>query len=155
MPKLIIDEYDPELPLDEIDISPGNVRKSGQTKGLKELADNIAKFGLFQPVTVFFKDDRYKLLVGQRRYLACELLRWTTIPAFIIKPLNTKTQTIVSFGENVHRRELPYEDSIQACNKLYNQYTGTKKQRIEKITKDLGITFFRRHLSDNESPFLV
>lgn len=137
---LIIKEFDPHLPIDKIDIAPTNVRISGQTKGLDDLIDSIKKFGLIQPVTVFSKGERYNLIVGQRRLLACKALGWEDIPAFIIRPINEKTQTIVSFGENIHRTRLPYEDSIQACDKLYNQYTGNKKQRIQKISKDLGIS---------------
>lgn len=140
--RLEIDDYEPELPMDQIDIAAGNVRISRQTKGLDELKASIKKFGLFQPVTVFEKDDRYKLLVGQRRFLACKELGWETVPAFIIKPLTSKVQTIVSFGENVHRKQLPYEDSVQACDKLYKMYKGTKKERVRNISTDLGISEF-------------
>jgi len=138
--QLEIKHFEPKLPIDEIDLSEDNVRISRQKTGLKDLKENIEKFGLFQPVTVFAKGSSYKLLVGQRRLLACRELDWDTIPAFIIKPMNAKTRTIISFGENVHRRKLPYEDSIQACDKLYAEYTGTKKSRVEQISKDLGIT---------------
>ncbi len=139
---LTIDHFEPELPIGEIDVADTNVRKTGQTKGLDELMDSIKEFGLFQPVTVFAKGTRYKLLVGQRRYLACRKLGWTTIPAFIVKSMSEKNQTIVSFGENVHRNKLPYEDSIQVCNKLYDEYSGTKKARVKKIAEDLGISTY-------------
>lgn len=138
--QLTIDRYVSKLDMDKIDVAETNVRTSGQTKGLDDLKNSIKEFGLFQPVTVFVKGNRFKLLVGQRRFLACKELGWDTIPAFVVKPLSEKNQTIVSFGENVHRRKLPYEDSIQVCNKLYEEYAGTKKDKIKKIAKDLGIS---------------
>lgn len=143
--QLEIDEFNDELPMDQIDLATTNVRITGKRKGLEDLKESIKRFGLFQPVTVFEKDGRYKLLVGQRRFVACKELGWETISAFIIRPLSSKIQTIVSFGENVHRRSLPYEDSIQACDKLYGQYTGGKNERVKKIAKDLGISIYLVH----------
>ena len=138
--KLEIQNYDPKLPMDLIDIADTNARITRQTVGLDDLKDSIKTHGLFQPVTVFEKDGRFKLLVGQRRFLACTELNWDNIPAFIVRPLSIKAQTIVSFGENVHRKQLPYEDSIQVCDKLYDEYTGSKKLRVENIANDLGIS---------------
>jgi len=141
--KLVIEEYEPELPVKKIDISKYNVRISGSRKGLEELKESIKKFGLFQPITVVAKGDRYDVLVGQRRYLAFKELNLPTIPAFIIKPLDSITSTIVSFGENVLRQKLPYENSIEVCNKLFKEYKGTKKEKIAKIVKDLGLTNYQ------------
>lgn len=141
--ELDLRNFENELDMSLIDIAEDNVRKSGQERGLQDLADSISKYGLLQPVTVFLKDGRYKLLVGQRRFLACKKIGWTTIPAFIIGGLNSKIKTIVSYSENAHRTKLPYEDSVQACSKLFDHYTGSKKERIEKIRKDLGITEYQ------------
>ena len=54
---------------------PGNVRKTGVTEGLEELAASIASHGLLQPLMVR-KDKRGKFAViaGQRRLLALQSL---------------------------------------------------------------------------------
>jgi len=138
-----IKKFVPHLKLSLIDVAVDNVRKTGLKKGLDELIDSIDSFGLLQPITVFPKDGRYKVLVGQRKFLACNELNWTSVPAFIIGNLSSRTKTIVSYSENAHRQQLPYEDSVQACNKLFDQYTGNKKDRIEKIQRDLGISKYQ------------
>lgn len=138
--KIRIKEYKDDIPIDEIEISSENVRTSGAIEGLEDLMENIKEFGLIQPVTVFKKGDRYQLLVGQRRFRACKALRKKSIPAFIIHPMDKTTRTIISYGENVHRKNLPYEDSIQVCNKLFKEYQGTPKSKVKHISKDLGIS---------------
>jgi len=124
----------------QIEISSYNVRSTRPEKKLKDLEDSIKKFGLFQPITVFKQGKKYMVLVGQRRFLAFQNLDRKTIPAFIIKPLDSPTKTIVSFGENILRQKLPYEDAIKVCDKLYNEYHGSKKEKVGKLAKDLGIS---------------
>jgi len=85
------------------------------------------------------KGQRYKLVVGQRRLLAFQSLGRDTIPAIIVKPIGVRGQRIVSFGENIHRRKLPYDDTIKVCEELYKETTGSKFQRVQKIAESLGI----------------
>jgi ParB family chromosome partitioning protein len=129
-----------QLSLDLIDIAESNVRKTRQKAGLEELKTSIETIGLIHPIIVVEKDGRFKLIVGQRRYLAFSELGKNEIPAIIINPIGTTTQKIASFGENIHRRRLPYNDTIQICDELYNSLSGEKFERIESIAKTLGIS---------------
>ena len=76
--------FNRELPIDQIDLSPDNVRKTKVGVGLEELKASIQKIGLIQPIIVMRSGDRYKLIVGQRRWEACKALGKTTIPALIV-----------------------------------------------------------------------
>jgi len=140
MTLIILKDYAPELSLDKIEIAPENVRKTRPKTGLQDLKSNIEKYGLIQPIIVIQKGSRYKLVVGQRRYLAFKELGRTTIPALIIKAVDSTTQTIVSFGENLQRKKLPYEDTIRVCDLLYKEYRGSPPEKIKKISKNLGIS---------------
>jgi ParB/RepB/Spo0J family partition protein len=137
--EVVIRDFNPKVPLSLIDLAEGNVRHSQQRAGLEALKSSIEKFGLIHPVIVIPKGGRYMLLVGQRRLLAFQSLKRTTIPAIIIEPMNLKGQRIVSFGENIHRRKLPYDDTIRVCDELYKETKGSKFQRIQKIAEQLGI----------------
>lgn len=139
MKTVIIEDYVSNLPIDKIDVDPHNVRTIKQTSGLKELMASIEKYGLIQPVIVIKKGERFKLIVGQRRKLAFETLKRKTIPALIIKSLDSNVKTIVSYGENLLRKSLPYEDTIKVVNELFKSYKGTKAKRIKQIHEDLGI----------------
>jgi ParB/RepB/Spo0J family partition protein len=93
--------------------------------------------------------EKYELVVGQRRYLAFEELGKKKIPTIVIGELDPETKKIVSFSENIHRRKLPYNDTIAVCAYLFQQYSGSKKKKIEEVAKDLGInpSLVARYLS--------
>jgi len=124
-----------DLPLDEIDISISNVRKSNLEEGIEELANSIRKIGVQQPIVVFRKGDRYELIIGQRRYLACKKIGKIKIPALITAIKNKTEATIVSFSENIHRLDLEYRDKMQVAIELLN-----KLGSINKVAEYLGIS---------------
>ena len=129
------------IPLDQIQIAGENVRHTNQNKDLTKLQESINKFGIIQPVVVIKEGSKYKLIVGQRRLLAFQQLKKPSIPALVIEPLNHTLRQIVSFGENMHRKKLPYIDTIELCKTLYDSYKSMSKQkRINNIAKDLGLS---------------
>lgn len=141
MQQIIIKEFVPDLPLNQIDIAEENVRKSKQKVGIDDLKSSIQQFGLIHPVVVVAKDDgRYDLIVGQRRYIAFTDLQRTTIPALVIHSVKSTTKRIASFAENIRRRNLPYEDTILLCEQLYEEFKGTKAQKIKQIAKVLALS---------------
>jgi ParB/RepB/Spo0J family partition protein len=130
------------VPLSQIEIANSNVRKTKQAVGLEELKSSIQKMGLIQPVVLIEKGkaEKYRLIVGQRRLLAFQELGKTEIPAIIIATIDPTTERVVSFGENIHRRALPYDDTIKVCDALFENSSGEKYERIESISKALGIS---------------
>jgi len=94
------------LKLDEIDVSLSNVRKSNLEEGIDELANSIREIGVQQPVVVHKKGQRYQLIIGQRRYLACKRVGKTEIPAVITKVADDTDALVKSFSENIHRLDL-------------------------------------------------
>lgn len=136
------------LPLDKIDISISNVRKSNLEEGIKELANSIRKIGVQQPIVVFRKGDRYELIIGQRRYLACKKIGKMKIPALITAIKNKTEATIASFSENIHRLDLEYRDKMQVAIELMNklgsinkvaEYLGVSSQTVRNYTGYAGV----------------
>ncbi|HCX30141.1 MAG TPA: hypothetical protein DHU55_10285, partial [Blastocatellia bacterium] len=86
-----------EVPLDEINISHDNVRRSNATKDLDELAASIKTHGLLQPIILIgeFGKPPYELISGQRRYLAHEKLRRRKIRAVFAASDLSKTEAVV------------------------------------------------------------
>ncbi|MCJ7587397.1 MAG: ParB/RepB/Spo0J family partition protein [Candidatus Aminicenantes bacterium] len=123
------------LPLDKIDISVSNVRKSNLEEGIDELANSIREIGVQQPVVVFQKEDRYELLIGQRRLLACKKLGLREIPALITIVKDETDATIKSFSENIHRLELEYRDKMQVATELLNKFSS-----VNKVAEHLGVS---------------
>jgi len=127
-------EYE-EIPINKIFVSKANVRTRQVEAGLDQLAANIRRVGLLHPIIVFRTDDKYELIVGQRRYLACKKLGWDKIPALITGPIDETKGRIMSLSEGIHRRELPHADLIDAIEALYMKYGSPKL-----IAEELGIT---------------
>lgn len=123
------------LPLDKIDISEHNVRRSKVEKGIDELAESIREIGVQQPVMVFPKGDRYELIIGQRRYLACKQLGEKEIPAVITRTRTATEAAIASFSENIHRLDLDYRDKMEVAIRLYS-----KLGSVDKVAKRLGVS---------------
>ena len=131
-----------EIEVEKIDVAEENVRKTDLQNGLPELVESIKSLGLIQPVVLLPQQgDRYRLIVGQRRLLAFRELHWPKIPALIIEsPITPDEARLISFGENIHRRKLPYSDTIKICDYLFTKFPGSKGQKIEKIALRLNIS---------------
>ena len=123
------------VPLDEIEVSDINVRKTAVNTDIDSLAENMRKNGLLQPVVVLQEDGLYKLIIGQRRFLAAKKLGWEKINALVLGQIDPIKATILSMSENIHRRELPYRDMVNACDVLYDEYHD-----IHLIADELGVS---------------
>jgi ParB family chromosome partitioning protein len=125
-----------EIPVDKIYISEANVRRRKVKVGLDELKDSIRRIGLLQPIIVFQKEDKYELIVGQRRFLAVKELGWEKIPALVTSPPSDVAEgKIASLSENIHRKELPRRDIIDACDYLYAKYGSARA-----VAEELGVS---------------
>ena len=88
-----------EIKLSDIELSSNNVRHmdAPTNEGIEELAASIKKHGLLQPVVLVGTDDSpkpYKLIAGQRRFLAHKFLKAETIKAVFAGNLD-KTNIIL------------------------------------------------------------
>jgi ParB family chromosome partitioning protein len=145
--KIMVEEHkiikreikDVELGL--IEISPEhNVRTEKQRANLEELKTSIKRIGLIHPIILIHKNGHYELLAGQRRFLAYQSLGEKTIPSIIINGLDSLSKKILSFTENIQRKDLPYGDTIKVCDELFKSYKGSEKERISKISKEIGVS---------------
>ena len=128
-----------EIPISEIIISKLNVRKNLQSgtedSTLDDLAKSIFERGLINAITVLDKNEKYELIVGQRRYLACQLLGWKTIPAIVRTNLKDIDARILSLIENVHRADLHPTDKARAYQQIY-ETLGT----YTRVSKETGVS---------------
>jgi len=140
------------LHLDKIDIGVSNVRKRQLKKGLGELKASIEDIDLQQPIVVIPKGERYDLVIGQRRYLACQELGWTEIPAIIRRDLGPTEARIASFSENIHRLELDYRDKMEAATGLLDRLGS-----VAEVARRLGVSIqtVRNYLGYQAVPELI
>src|SRR5262249_48462821 len=80
------DAEEREVSVAEID-PQDNIRKHFDQEALQVLADNIAANGLLKPITVYYdpQTKRYRLIGGERRWRAHQMLGRKTIRARVLK----------------------------------------------------------------------
>ncbi len=99
------DEVSSDIPLDRIDTNPEQPRRVFDETELRRLADSIEQHGVLQPVVVRRADDRYELVVGERRWRASRLAGLETIPA-VVADIAPPDRLAVALVENVQRHDL-------------------------------------------------
>jgi ParB/RepB/Spo0J family partition protein len=126
-------------PINDIPISqiiPGkNDRTTFDESGLRELAESIKEHGLIQPITVRSSKGgkHFEIIAGERRFRACKLLGWQTIPA-IVTDLKDQEASAITLAENIARKSLDPID--EAC--AYQTRIESFGWSIEDLSKYAG-----------------
>jgi ParB family chromosome partitioning protein len=145
------------LAINKIKIDEWNVRTSDKEKGIEELADSILQYGLLQPVVVFEEDDKFNLIIGQRRLRAFKELvkrghsQFQKIPSVILaeKP-DEESAKIWSLSENIHRVELNRANIVEVISYLYKKYNNSPKKVAKILGKSVGFVY--DHLKIQDAP---
>jgi ParB family chromosome partitioning protein len=87
--------------------------RSGLLSDIRELADSIHENGLLQPLVVRPVDNQFEIIAGNRRYKACQSLKWKKIACHIVE-LDDKRSFEFSLIENVQRQTLSVIEEAKA-----------------------------------------
>jgi ParB family chromosome partitioning protein len=94
-----------EVDIEDIYPNPFQPRKNFSQEKIKELANSLKESGLIQPVVVYKKENKYYLIVGERRLRAAQYLKWKTIP-IIIREYTNDEIAVNALIENIQREDL-------------------------------------------------
>ncbi len=127
-----------DVPLTDIDISGLNVRHQDILTDIDELKASIKKYGLLQPVVLLgeFGKPKYKLISGQRRYVAHVQLGLPAVRAIFEQGLDDTQVIIHSLVENMQRLDLDYIDTAKAITCLYKTYGNDER----KVAEETGLS---------------
>lgn len=128
---------DDQSNLREIDVAdiypnPFQPRKDFNEDSIRELADSINESGLIQPISVYHQDDRYFLIVGERRWRAAQMLRWRRIPA-IVRELDIDEVMVNALVENIQREDLNPVETAQGIEVLMEKNSLTQEEAAAKL----------------------
>ena len=118
-----------EIRLDELVIGKAQARNFQTGQGIEDLANSIEVQGLLQPILVCAATERgkWEILIGQRRYLAYQMLNLPTITAGIIdERVDIGEAKAISITENLLRHALSGPDLKDGIVYLYNRYGSVK-----------------------------
>ena len=130
-----------EIPLGMVKPSPMNPRKTFDDEAVKELAANIERQGLLQPITVRPCVGGYEIVCGERRYRAFSLLkakddvagiqnRFQFIPS-LVRAMSDEDAFEAMITENLQRQDVdPMEEAF-----AFGQLIGKGKTAEELALK--------------------
>lgn len=122
------------LPLDLIDESPTNPRKTFDQKTIEELAASIKTRGLIHPVTARPVGTRYELVVGERRRRASVLAKLDEIQAFV-RDLSDGDVVEMQLIENAQREDVPPLEEADGYKLLVETRGYTAEEIAAKVSK--------------------
>jgi ParB family transcriptional regulator, chromosome partitioning protein len=121
-----------EIDVDNIYPNPYQPRKKFSAERIKELADSLNESGLIQPVVVYKNEDKFFLMVGERRWRAAQYLNWKKIPA-IIKDLSQDEIIVGALVENIQREDLNAIEVAEGIEVLIKEMDLTQEKAGERL----------------------
>ena len=123
-----------EISLSEIRSNPYQPRKKFDEESLRELADSIKNYGVFQPIIVKKSIKGYDLVAGERRVRASKLAGLEKIPA-IIKDFSDEMMREIALLENLQREDLTAIELAWAYKNIIDSLHITQDELATKLGK--------------------
>jgi ParB family chromosome partitioning protein len=134
--------YFEEIPVGAITPNPRQPRQVFDEEALEELAESIKVVGLLQPVVVRkVMPGHYELIMGERRWRACEIAGLSQIPA-IVRETSDNDMLRDALIENLHRQQLNPLEEAAAYAQLLEDFSATHEELAQKVGRS------RPHISN-------
>ncbi|HUZ54428.1 MAG TPA: ParB/RepB/Spo0J family partition protein [Streptosporangiaceae bacterium] len=125
--------YFDEIPVASIAPNPRQPRQIFDEETLAELAASIKVVGLLQPVVVRRTGtDEYELVMGERRWRACQLAELTSVAA-IVRETSDDDLLRDALIENLHRQQLNPLEEASAYQQLLDDFEATHEELARRI----------------------
>ena len=114
-----------------------NVRKHFDQKALEELAENIRKIGILQPLIVRSNGavkGKLELIAGERRLRAAKMAGLKVVPV-LIRDVNDQEALEIQAFENLHRKDLGPIEEARAFKLLTDGGKHDVKTLAERVDK--------------------
>ena len=125
--------YFDEIPVASISPNPRQPRQIFDEEALAELAASIKIVGLLQPVVVRKTGGgSYQIVMGERRWRACELAGLDLVPA-IVRETSDSDLLRDALIENLHRQQLNPLEEAAAYQQLLDDFEATHEELARRI----------------------
>lgn len=148
-----------QVPIKLLDPDPDQPRRDFDLEGLNELAGDIKRRGIQQPVTVRPEGKRFVLVYGERRLKAAKIVKLAEVPAVLYRSVELDAVD-VSAGvdklermldqvkENHLRRDLTPVEWADVFHRLIHDF-GYKVGEIPEVLESKGIKKISRPYVSN------
>lgn len=121
--------------ISEIEVNPFQPRKIFDETEIEKLAESIKSYGVVQPVSLRRKNDRYELIIGERRLRASVKAGMTHIPAVIVD-VDDEDSAAVALIENILRVDLNFIEEAESIRRLMDIHGLSQTE----LSKRLGMS---------------
>jgi len=132
-PAMVAGAYFAELPISSITPNLKQPRQVFDEEAMAELVHSITEVGLLQPIVVrSLGEDRYELIMGERRWRASTAAGLTDIPA-IVRETGDDAMLRDALLENLHRSQLNPLEEAAAYQQLLDDFGCTHEELSTRI----------------------
>jgi ParB family chromosome partitioning protein len=130
---LVAGAYFAEIPVGSITPNPKQPRQVFEEEQLAELVHSLKEIGLLQPIVVRpLGNEKFELIMGERRWRASQLAGFEAIPA-IVRETEDESMLVDALLENLHRAGLNPLEEAAAYDQLLKDFDCTHDQLAAKI----------------------
>jgi ParB family chromosome partitioning protein len=134
--------YFDEIPVGLITPNPRQPRQVFDEELLGDLAASIKVVGLLQPVVVRkIESGSYEIVMGERRWRACQLAELAFVPAIVRETSDTDLLRDALI-ENLHREQLNPLEEAAAYQQLLDDFSATHDELARRVGRS------RPHISN-------
>ena len=122
-----------EVPIDAVRPNPSQPREHFDPEALAELVASVREVGLLQPVVVRpVGEDRYELVMGERRWRACREAGLDRLPA-LVRDTPDDAMLRDALLENLHRSQLNPLEEAAAYSQLLSDFGATHEELAARV----------------------
>lgn len=126
MKELVKDEEQPRKNIDT------------ESDEIKELSESIKKHGVINPISVRQEGNFYKIIAGERRFIASKVAGLEKVPVMVLNEKDKKECCLIQIAENIQRRDLTPLEEAHAYEKLKKEFSIKGIELAELVKKDKG-----------------
>ncbi|HHX69411.1 MAG TPA: ParB/RepB/Spo0J family partition protein, partial [Gallicola sp.] len=124
-----------EISIYDIDPNPDQPRKNFDQTSIQDLSKSIREHGVVQPIIVKpFKENRYVIVAGERRWRAARAAGLDKIPV-IIRDFNDQEMLEIALIENLQREDLNPIEEAEGISALIENHSLTQEQVADRLGK--------------------
>jgi ParB family chromosome partitioning protein len=108
---------------------------------LRGLAESIAEHGVQQPIRVYRRGDRFRLVYGERRYWASRIAGLNAVPAWILPTRPTRLRSL-QLIENLHRDDLDLPARLRNIAGVVEEMEDIDETPVsaEALSRTIGVS---------------
>ena len=118
--------------VDAIRANPYQPRRQFSKTELESLAASIKANGIIQPLVVRSAPEGYELIVGERRWRACQMAGLKQVPV-VVRDVSALEMLEMALVENIQREDLNPLEKAEAYQRLMDEFDLTQEQVAGRV----------------------